>query len=305
MTQEQQDSVYMYDAVNQVLNTNKSVWTANTAFTSAVNAFGANINSINTAGTNQKTNVVGVTLSKAQQKDALISAAYATATAGRAYATVSNNAALKQACKISHSDLRDAAEQDLTGICQNLHDAVNPFIGSMAGYGINAGTQTALQTAITAFISLIGTPRSTQTASIAATQVIETTIRNTNLLLADGLDGLMEQYSLTNVIFYKQYHAARKLAPHGHRTTVTVKGLIQNSNYQGINKAHVQIVEEASRKKITDASGAYKFMRLKPGTYTVEVVINGFVTQSKSISIATAGTTELDFVMQTGGLNSN
>jgi hypothetical protein len=305
MNQREQNSIYMYDAVNLALNDYTSVWTTNPVFASAVNSLAANINTITAEGGLQKTNASGITRTKAQQKNALIEAAYITIKAGRAYAMATNNPALEEICLISRSTLRNAAELDLIGLCQNLHDAVDPFIGSMAGYGVSAATQTTLQNALNAFIPLLGTPRNAQTAGVAATQTIEETIINTNSLLVNELDGLMEQYKLSDNAFYKQYHSARKLTPHGNRTTVTVKGLIQNSNHQGINQAHVRIVELASRKKITDASGAYKFMRLKPGTYTIEVVINGFVTQSKSISIETPGTLEFDFTMVPAGPNPN
>ena len=295
MNQKQLDDLLMFDAVNQVMNANISAWTVNAAISSLMTTLTGNITAINKAGQNQNTNVVGVTETKAQSKTALITAAVALAAAGKAYATTSNNASLAEACRVTKTLLKNTPEPLLAGVCQTLYDAVNPFIGSMAGYGVSVATQTALQTSITSFNGLIGTPRSTKAAGAAASQMVVTQVRNTNNLLSKQLDGLMEQYNTSNPLFYDAYQTARKKVSHGHRTKVVVNILVTQSGVAAKNVVVKIIVNGKMRKKVTGADGTVRYLLLPPVNTIVTATLTGVPMQTKTLEIATAQTVTLTF----------
>jgi hypothetical protein len=301
MNQKQLDDLVMFDAVKLVMNSNISVWTANAAVSSLVGTLGTNITTINTAGQNQSTNIIGVTQTKAQAKTTLITAAAILAAAGKAYATATNNASLAQACKMSKTSLKNTAEPLLAGVCQTLHDAVNPFIISMVDYGVSAATQTTLQAAITSFNVLIGSPRSTQAVGSAASQMIVVQIKNTSTLLNKQLDGLMEQYKISNSLFYDAYQTARKKVSHGHRTRVVVNISVTQAGVAAENVIVKIIVNGKTRKKVTGVDGTVRYLLLPPVDSLVTVTLTGLPTQSKTLNVATAQTVDMVFDFTSGG----
>jgi hypothetical protein len=283
MNQRQLDDILMFNAVKLVLNNNQVVWNTNSVFADAVLTLQNNISGLNSQGQSQQTNIKGVTQTKEQAKDTLIGYAVALAYAGKAYAVATNNVALKQACTVTKSALVHTSETELPGVCQNLYDRVNPFIGSMNGYGVSAATQTILQAAITAFTALISTPRNIQTTSVVATATIALEIKNTKDLLDEQLDGLMEQYAVVSSAFYNSYHAARKLVSHGHHTKVVVEGVITKA---GIAIAHAIVIcmeDGDEHKKITAADGSFHFLLSPPANTIITVSLDGFADQTKAI----------------------
>ena len=295
MTQSQSDDIIMFDAVKQVVNTNISVWTGNIPFTAAVNMLQTNLTVINGVMQSQHINIKGVTQTKAQTKETLISNAVALALAGKAFAAANNNMALKQACTVTKSELLHTNETELASICQSLHDTVNPFINSMNGYGVSAATQTALQTSITSFSALVGTPRSTQSSGASATEALALQIKNTKALLDEQLDGLIEQYKLVSPTFYNAYHTARKLVTHGHVLKVMIEGVVTKAGV-AVAKAVVVCMEDTDEhRKVTDTDGKFRFLLSSPVNTTITASLDGFATQTKPVISSVAQTLSIDF----------
>ena len=70
--------------------------------------------------------------------------------------------------------------------------------------------------------------------------------------------------------------------------STSLRGTISDPSGAVISAAQVSLLNSSngfSQKRTTDASGAYQFQQLPPGTYTVAVVAAGFSTQSKSIEL--------------------
>ncbi len=303
MNQKQEDDVTMLSAVKKVMAnvTYSSIWAGNPVFVSAVGTHTNNLNTINLTAVNQDPNVQGATDAKEQLKEMLIDNAIALAKAGKAYAAANNNANLKAACSITKSDLIHTSEAGLASVCQTLFNAVNPSIGSMAGYGPTTATQTTLQGNITAFGALVGTPRAVQATGVAATTLIEGQVTDAITFVEEQLDGLMEQYRVSQPAFYEAYYAARKRVHHGHRTRVVAEGVITLS---GVAVADAIVTcEDGTHKhhKKTDANGKYHFLLHPPVNSVVKVELSGHPTQTKPVVSNTATTVIIDFNFGTGG----
>ncbi len=90
----------------------------------------------------------------------------------------------------------------------------------------------------------------------------------------------------------------RKLNTVGAHHWVSVEGVVSDVHGNPLLKAKVIVVETKDRKKITKANGKYKFLRLHLNTsYTVEVSISGYVTQTFSVNENAAKTITHNFMM--------
>jgi hypothetical protein len=209
---------------------------------------------------------------------------------------------LKASCRIALSDLTHAKDNDLVGICQNVYDAVNPYVANMAAYGATTGSLAALQTAISSFAGLIGTPRSLRTVSIDATIDIDQHLKAAKAVLTDQLDALLVQYQTSNSHFHNQYTAARVILNIGRRKTVILQGIVYSGSTNVILAgALVKITGAAEHEKFSKVNGSYKFSRLHIGTYVITISKAGFVTQSKTLVVVQNGTIGTDFVMVVNG----
>src|ERR1700722_1509266 len=101
MNQEQTTPVIMYDSVVTNLNQNATIYSSNVPFSTVVTNYKNAVTGLSSLQTGQINHSQGITVTKEQAKTNLIKLTIDHATAGRAYAAVNNNAALKQNLKIS------------------------------------------------------------------------------------------------------------------------------------------------------------------------------------------------------------
>ncbi len=302
MDQRQEDSISMLSAVKLVMNnaTYSPIWATNTIVTAAVGTHTNNLNTINLTAVSQDPNVQGATDSKAVLRETLIDNAVALAMAGKAYAAATSNATLKAACSVSKTELTRTTEASLASVCQTLYNAVNPYIGSMAGYGPTTTTQTTLQGNITTFAGLVGTPRAVLAIGVAATTLLDEQLTAALTFAEEQLDGLMEQYRVTHEAFYEAYYTARKVIHHGHRTKVIAEGVISNGGV-AVHGAIVTCDDGTHvHKKITEEDGKYKFLITPPVNSVVKVELSGFATQTKPVVSTTPKTLTIDFTFGGG-----
>ena len=288
----------MYDAVLLTLNSNSSTWSGNSIISAVVTAAQLKVAAINSSQIGQINNSKAFTTNKENLRNNVVALALLHADAGRSYATSTSNTILQQELKITKSKLLYLTDGQLGPYCQNIYNFVNPLVSSLASYGVTAATLAALQSAINVFLASVGKPHSIRSGAKAYTIGIEQQINTLNTLLKEQLDPLLTQYKVSYAIFYNQYLTDRKLPHTGHRTTVTILGQIDAaSGGQPIKNAHVTIATVKPRKKVTKVDGLYKFARLKPGTYVITSVANGYVTQTKTITVNVAQTIIENFFM--------
>lgn len=297
MTDLQTNKLNMYDAVSQFLTSNNAVWSGNTAISAMVTSFNGHLTAINSSDAAQKTITAGITQSKEAAKTAMANAAMTIANAGKAYANAIGNIALAANFNVAISDIKQAKDTDADDICQNIHDALNPFIANTAPYGATAAMQTTLQNAIVAFSALIGKPRSQKSISVNATLNIAQHFEAADALLKNQLDPIMGQFETTNTAFYNQYKTVRVIVDSGKHHTVILSGFVYDKENNALVNAAVEITGSATGQKVTGATGQYKFLHLHPGSYTITVNAGGFTKQTKTVTVTENGTVQTDFTM--------
>ncbi len=297
MNRNQINELNMYDVVEQLLNANTAIWVANVAVNATFTTFTSHVNAINANDTVQKTSSIGTTQSKENARQAMTTAAVATLNAGKAYASATSNAILFDVMSITKSEITRAADTDADDICQNIHDALQPYIANTTAYGATAASLTNLQTLINTYSSFIGKPALQKSIVSNATLSLAQHFTAANALLKNQLDPLMAQYQNTNPGFYNQYQSVRVINDIGHRHTVTLTGFVYDTRGHALTGAEVELSGLATHSKTTNATGEYRFTRLQTGTYTLTVSAGGLQTQTRSFSVIKNETIHNDFTL--------
>ena len=306
MNKQQTQKVNMIDSTVAVLNipVNKALWTTNTAFAAAVTSISTNMATLNSSDSTRMSGPQAFTETKGQAKVNLIAATMLHAAAGKGYAASVNNTALKTTCSISETSLVAAKDADLGNMCMNIYTAVQPFIGSMASWNVNATTLATLNTDITAFNALVGTPLAQISTQNAAATAIDAQIEIIEGILENTIDTLMVQFKTNHAAFFDAYTSARKIHSTGVHHSTTFAGGVYKTGGAALANAQVVLSVDGNelRKHFTDASGHYRFTRLHLGDYTLTVSIAGYVTQTKTHNITVLQSVEDSFTMvATGG----
>ena len=300
MNRRQSTKVNMFNAVLYVLNSFKSIWSANLVVSTAINNVIAYISTLNLADQVKLAGTSGTTQNKELARNSLIALALSHLAAGKAYAVLNNLELLKESCSLTKSELTHAKAADLEPMCSNIYNAIQPYIANLTSFGATAASFSTFNTAINNYHSLLGSTQSQRSATVSASLDIETQVNNITVLLNDTIDPLMMQYSSSsNVTFFEQYTSARALNNIGIHHMVVLTGIISDANNLPLANAFVHVVDMNNHEKITLVDGKYRFVRMIPGTYTIEVVLSPYVTQTKTITVSSPQTVHTNFTMHT------
>ncbi|HEX7413844.1 MAG TPA: carboxypeptidase regulatory-like domain-containing protein [Bacteroidia bacterium] len=298
MNLKQSAQLLVFNAIVAVLNSFSSVWSANTVVSTAITNFTAYLNTLLLAEGVKLTGTKPTTATKNLGRSTLVTFALNHARAGLAYAASNNLPALKQICSATPSTFIRLKEVDVEPFCRNIYNAVQPYIGSMTLYGATTTSMATFNTSLNNYHSLVGTPMAQRSATRMASLTIAQQMTNIKNLLHNSIDPLLTQYS-SNVNFMNQYDSARHANSTHNRHTVIIKGLVTDVHTNLLPDAVLRIIELPRRHKhITDTTGKYEFTRLHINTtYTVEVSLSGYVTQTFVVNENAAKTIEHTFVM--------
>jgi hypothetical protein len=159
MTSYQESKLSMYVAVKDYLTTNAAIVTPLPNYSSTFTAFQNSLTSIQTYSEQQQFDKTGLAANKKQLKQTLLTLAGDASRKLTAYAQLTGNLVLLKEVQFSNSDLKRLPDMMLRDAVQGLYDRAQANLAALATYGITAATQTALQAAITAFVTAIPKPR--------------------------------------------------------------------------------------------------------------------------------------------------
>ena len=283
---------------------NKAIWIGNATFSAAVTSILTNMGNVNLTDSTRLAGPQPFTETKAQAKEALITATLLHAAAGRGYATSVGNTGMKTTCSITETSLIKAPDADLGNMCRNIYTAVQTNIGSMGDWACNATTLAAFNLDIGTFGSLVGTPMAQMSTQHAAASSLDTQLTTMKGQLTNTIDTLMVQFKTSHAAFYEGYLGTRVIHSTGVHHSTTFKGNAVNATGAGL--PHIQIVLTLGgnqlRKHFTDENGHFRFTRLHLGDFALTASGAGLVTQTKTFNITDLQSVEVTFTMvPTGG----
>lgn len=282
----QEAKLKMYRATESYCDANAAVVASNVAFQTAFNNFKENIASIIGIAQSDGVPTTGITAGKNNSKQKLAQTTADTAGVIYAYAVTVGDDALKMAVDLTVSDLTRMREDSLAARCQNVRDAGDANLAALKDYGVTKAALDDLQTQIDRYSA--DTPktraaisrRKTTTANLAAL------FDETDTLLKDRMDRLVQTFKATNPDFIQTYETARRIVKPP-STATQLKGIITNkANGSSVKNATVTAAPNAADppdgsdripfSTLSDAAGAYSFKPLPNGAYTLTVTALGY-----------------------------
>ena len=282
----QEAKLKMYRATEIYCDDNAAIINSNVAFLAAYNNFKANIESIITTAQADGVPTTGITADKMNSKQKLCRMTAETAGVIYAYAVTVGDNTLKMAVDFPISDLTRMREDSLAARCQNIHDAGVANLAALADYGIMQAALDNLQAQIDAYSADTPKTRAAISQRKTTTGNLAALFDETDTLLRDRMDRLVQTFKAAYPDFVQTYEATRRtIKP---PTTVTqLKGVIINKTTGSpVKNATVtatpnpteppNINDRTPFSALSDAAGAYSFKPLPNGAYTITVTAIGY-----------------------------
>jgi hypothetical protein len=207
MTKTQISKVTSYQTLKLVLDDadNQPIWNALPAFANGVNQLYGSINVLATLGQAQTADTTGIAGDKARLATSVINRAVIIAGAAGTFASATDNQTLAAKFNITPSKLQNLRDAQLDDAAQAIHDDADALVAkdaaTMANYGLTAAKLTDLQSAITAYSAMVGSPRAAIAGKTAITAAIEAEIARADKLLNEQLDRLVLQFEADQPAF--------------------------------------------------------------------------------------------------------
>lgn len=209
MNKNQENKLTMYEAVSTLLKDNAAIVSSVVAMQSAATTLASSIQRIKDKGQEKTTVTAGKTQTKREAEDALVLAALEIAAALFAYARRTKNNELKEIADVTETKLRRMRDTELGAKAKTIHQRANAEVANLGDYSVTAEKLAELQTLITDYIVATGQRESSVAERSGATQALAALFDETDELLYDDLDRLMETVRSTETDFYNEYFAAR------------------------------------------------------------------------------------------------
>lgn len=227
MNSRQESKLSMYLAVKDYLMTNAAIVTPLPNYSGFSTAFLGAITQIQTFGEQQMFDKTGIQANKGQLKSSLVVLAADASRKIQAYARFANNQLLLSETRFTESDLKNATDNELRDIAQDIYNRAQTNLTALTPYGITAATQTAFLAAINAYVVAIPKPR------VGVAETKQSTLQLANAFTSaesalGNIDAIIEIVKLTQNNFYNGYKSVRKLIEMG-TGSLAVKGLVTDA----------------------------------------------------------------------------
>lgn len=200
----------MYRAVLALLKSPQAPTAALTALPPKLEALGTKINQIAGLAATQALPTDGVVRNRDQVLADTRQLALEIAGAVLSYADEKQLKELAAKVQLTRSDF--AGRKAVTvQLAQQVHDAAETAVPSLANYGVTAEALATLQLKIAEATATLSSPRSTIAARKAATERLPGMFKEVDTLLENQIDPLLRPLEKTNAEFFANYQAARAI----------------------------------------------------------------------------------------------
>lgn len=298
MKKTQESKLKMYQSVHTCCISHQAVYNTNLAFKNGVTALRGKIESIETQNAKLAVIIKAVAAEKDQLRRAMCSRAAEVAGIVFAFATVTNNAGLKEQCNFSARRLERLTDETVADTCTMLHGLADSRSAELQSYGLHDTMLDALSDAIDDYRLLVEKPKTARSEQTATRRLLEPLYEETDSLLRGQLDKLITLFRNQSPEFVQEYRANRSIIDHP-VTHTRIRGLVTNAQGNPIAGALLKVENsEFSGSVETDENGNYD-LRAKFGVFLLEAEKTGYNPFSKSgLKIKRGKINHFDFVMR-------
>jgi len=296
MNKTQNDLLKMFGVTLDVCSKQQAVWITNIPFKNAVQELADNITAINNLRTTQETDNSGITGDKKSKRRVLEEQAITVSGIVTFYATSADDNELLIKGRFGKSMLSKARDNELVGMCEQLHQAAADNAAVLLPYGLTGIMITEFADLINEFTRRISSRKEAKTGIAEATKQITLYLKRTRHLLRNRLDKGIEIYKSTAPKFYPAYHKARRIVKSVVQRRALKAQFIDEQSTIAL-KGVVIIIGSRMRKKSGNTGSIY-VQSLKQGKHSLKAVFSGYENVSHNFNIISGKTTKLEIRME-------
>jgi hypothetical protein len=296
MNKDQEDTLNMYEATNDVLQSNAAIWTPNVPFNAAVGELEDGIADIGDLRDQQEADTTGITEDKDERRTTLEEKTYTIGSVISFYASTTGNRDLLKKVNFGKSELSKARDNELPGMSDQVHQAAVDNAAAILPYGVTALMTAALKTAIDNYVDYISKPRAAVSETSAATEQLPNVFENTDKLLEERIDKGMELFKAANPDFYAQYFIAREII-----NSPTQKRSLMVHVENGVTHIpieHVKIIVDSAINRRSSQNGNSWVQNLGEGGHTLTASLPGYADVIQNFNVISGETTKITLNMQ-------
>jgi regulator of replication initiation timing len=209
MTKKERNKVTMFSTVSKWFADNKESIVALPNLEETLETFGTHLNDIKEVDSDVVSDTTGLTADKEVLKESLSGKSLSVARMLKAYATFVGDKELLNSIDFTKSQLHYAADQVLQSRAALLLKTAKTIGDSAQAYGLTPEVIGEMETTLTAFSNQVTNPRQAVIAKKDSREKMAELISQTDNLLSEKLDVLMDLMGITKPELLNQYKAAR------------------------------------------------------------------------------------------------
>ena len=207
----------MYQAVQSLLNANKSVWTSVPAIVETINDFESLLAEIDTCMQLTQENNKGITKQKADQQAVVIAHTYELSSMLYVLATKLNDVILAAKVDYTETALLKKRDGKLVSICLHIVDIATEHLAELIDYQVSGDELMVLKEEIKSFADNLTTGRVSVSERKAANAKLKDLFLQMDALLKKQLDRLMVRFRENEPKFYTACQNTRHIVNYGVR----------------------------------------------------------------------------------------
>jgi hypothetical protein len=305
MTDNQENKLSAYEASEAVLDipAHKTIVDSIVEFKPYITRFKSLLGDIRTIRLVQERDNKGIAITKSEFRDQLTTVVFKVINALKTHARITHNSELLEVINYKISDLTSARDNILVDIATLIHDTALPLKTDLAKYLVTEAEINSIITLKDQFLSHLPAPRVAVAGSKTATSELKQKFIEIDALLKNDIDVFMEIFRPSYPNFVEQYTNSRIIVDLGHRKSGTKYAVIQGAvlhfeTLLPLVGATVRDIE-TGKNTTTDSQGKYKLNFSESGTYTIQVEMSGFITNTQDpVTIQVGNSLTLDIELE-------
>jgi hypothetical protein len=292
MEKNQIDQYDMVLATENHLNVNVNLWQNNIPITATKSVLSSKITELAGEIAIQIHNSTGIAEDKAVIRKKLEEQTFYIASACKSYAGAIGNKELTKTCDQSPSELMQAKEVELIGICDDVLQVVQNNLGGLSNYGITENVLNDFQMTKSAFLNIKSNPKEAISKRAAATLKISKLLPEILDVISSRLDNDMVLMSMSQPKFVEVYKFVRGIdnsPTNALSLTITVLDETTNTPISNVN---IEIIGQGISRKSSER-GYNRVQNLTEGAHELKLSHPDYETLTVPFTVVATETTEL------------
>ena len=311
MNKEQQNTLDSYAIECNVCRKYSYVWEKDPAFCESFSLFEKQLPRIKQYRDFQANTTGSATAVKKEVRDEVVSSGAFIANRLQRYAYKIQDTELAKSIDYTEWDLRRATTNNLLAISNLLITKASNNIEWLKPYSLDQNMLDNFITLVNRFSDMAVHPQTTESQSKNATIILERLFKETDSILAKGLDLDIEVYKKSHPDFYNEYQAARKVNKAASTITAIRAKVSDKDTQKPIKSVSLTFVKRVNgnemlatatsgnkmTRKTTD-KGNLRIANMVEGIYELTVIKTGYKIQTLIITVLSRETLVLEITLE-------